>query len=404
MHIAGGHRRGQHGHRFGAAGGECGAGTGSDTITFALPAGTSIDLRSDLPEITDSVAIAGPGSGSLYIFGAEAYRIFYLRAPTAGVTIDISGLTLEAGRAEQGSGGAIYVATRLTLNLSKVVFLYNGAGGGGGGAVFILGSADVAVDQCTFHSNGTDGGLLGGAAIALAPIGADASLTVTNSTFSDNRNISLDGPSPPPGGAIVAQVTGLPATLEIKNTTFSGNSAFGHGGAIYLAGASLQANLDSVTVIRNTADSAEAGFADGGGIYNDGASVTLRNSIIARNNDGSPSWPVFPDVSGYFVSAGHNLIGDGTGGVIAWMSADQIGTPAGPIDPLLGVLSFNGGSTQTRLPRPGSPAVDQGNCPALIADQRGAPRPFDAQAKPNALGGDGCDIGAVELRPADFGS
>jgi len=44
-----------------------------------------------------------------------------------------------------------------------------------------------------------------------------------------------------------------------------------------------------------------------------------------------------------------------------------------------------------------SPAVDKGNSFGLTADQRGAPRPFDFTSVGNASGGDGSDIGAVEL-------
>jgi hypothetical protein len=48
--------------------------------------------------------------------------------------------------------------------------------------------------------------------------------------------------------------------------------------------------------------------------------------------------------------------------------------------------------------RAGSPAIDQGKNFGPATDQRGAPRPFDFPSITNA-GGDGSDIGAIELGP-----
>jgi len=61
---------------------------------------------------------------------------------------------------------------------------------------------------------------------------------------------------------------------------------------------------------------------------------------------------------------------------------------------MIGPLANNGGPTMTHALLPGSPALEtalDAECPA--ADQRGVPRPFDAD-------GDGvarCDVGAYEL-------
>ncbi len=73
------------------------------------------------------------------------------------------------------------------------------------------------------------------------------------------------------------------------------------------------------------------------------------------------------------------------------------GGNANPIDPLLGPLQMNGGSTPTQALLWGSRAIDQGNCFGIHSDQRGQHRPhaFASIAKPHA--GDGGDIGAFEL-------
>jgi len=96
---------------------------------------------------------------------------------------------------------------------------------------------------------------------------------------------------------------------------------------------------------------------------------------------------------------GFNLVsrGDGWEGYIA---TDLVGTSAAPWDPLLGLCQYNGGQTPTMAPLPGSPVIDQGYRFGLTTDQRGSIRPYDYPDIANAEGGDGSDIGAVELRPA----
>ncbi len=49
------------------------------------------------------------------------------------------------------------------------------------------------------------------------------------------------------------------------------------------------------------------------------------------------------------------------------------------------------------VPQTGSLALDRGFAFGLTSDQRGRSRPFDDPAIPNASGGDGSDIGAVEI-------
>ena len=87
----------------------------------------------------------------------------------------------------------------------------------------------------------------------------------------------------------------------------------------------------------------------------------VNNSIVAGNT--SPATPT--DASGTYTGA-NNVIGTNA---------------------LLAPLASYGGTTQTRLPLPGSLAIDAGNnatCPAT--DQRGVTRPQGAA----------CDVGAVE--------
>jgi hypothetical protein len=114
------------------------------------------------------------------------------------------------------------------------------------------------------------------------------------------------------------------------------------------------------------------------------ATIQIRNTIVS--GDGSrPN--VFADVSGTFVSQGHNLSNDDGGGFLAG-SGDLINT-----DPMLGPLQDNGGRTQTMALLVGSPAFGAG-------DPTGAPD-FDQRGPgfPRIVGGT-IDIGAFELQPA----
>jgi fibronectin-binding autotransporter adhesin len=192
------------------------------------------------------------------------------------------------------------------------------------------------------------------------------------------------------------------------NCTFSGNQAALNAGAIYTYAGPV--TLRNCTVVSNTAVAANG---TGGGILNyslvAGTSNNLGNTIVAGNSAAS-----HPDVIGVFTSSGYNLIGKidyitqvgggangvTTSGLTNNVNHDQVGSIGGPIDPLLGPLQANGGSTLMMAPLPGSPAIDQGNSPGILTDQRGRARPNDNPAIINAVGGDGSDIGAVEITPS----
>jgi hypothetical protein len=94
-------------------------------------------------------------------------------------------------------------------------------------------------------------------------------------------------------------------------------------------------------------------------------------------------------------SAGHNLIGDGTGSNLhAGVNGNRVGTSSRAIDPMLGPLQNNGGPTLTRALLLNSPARNTGSnalIPAgVTTDQRGSgyARVF----------GDTVDIGAFEAQ------
>ena len=129
------------------------------------------------------------------------------------------------------------------------------------------------------------------------------------------------------------------------------------------------------------------------------STVNAKNTIIAGNTV-SPTG-LGPDFINILTSQGWNLIGNSRDATITPSpgTADQIGTNGSPINPLLGPLANNGGSTQTMALLTGSPAIDKGAAAvdpisslAIITDQRGLVRPFDDPAISNDSGGNGLSL------------
>ena len=311
---------------------------GGNTIVFSNSVTGVITLGSGL-SITAGVTIVGPGANVLKVSGNNSVRVFDI----TGVTVSISGLTIANGRLSNGDVGA---------------------------GIQNLGV--LTVSNCAFLNNSNTYPNIGG---AIYQAGA---ATLLNCTFQGNSSLG--------GGAIYAQ-----GQTYVTNCTFTGNSALGNGrgGAIWSATPNGVV-LHSCTLFGNSAPQTQSG----GGIYADSVSpVYVRNTIIASNTAGSN-----PDASGIFMSQGYNLIGNA--GSTVWNGlGDQVGSPGSPLNPLLAPLQDNGGPTLTMAPLPGSPAIDQGKTSANPSDQRGRPRPYDNPAVPNATGGDGSDIGAVEISP-----
>ena len=135
----------------------------------------------------------------------------------------------------------------------------------------------------------------------------------------------------------------------------------------------------------------------GGGIYNafsgpfGSATVTIGDTVLNAGATGAN----IDNNGGTITSHGYNLSSDDGGGFLTG-PGDQINTA-----PMLGPLQDNGGPTFTHALLTGSPAIDKGkNMDGLTTDQRGPGfvRTFDNPSIPNAIGGDGTDIGAFEVQ------
>jgi len=318
-----------------------------------------------------------------------------------------------------GDGGGIYNAGG-TLSLSNSTISGNSTGdgspdpqgcsGGTGGGIFNW-SGTVTITNTTVSHNSTgkggDGGTFGYGGSGGGIFNGVGTLTINNSTISGNSTgdgggvTGVGGRDGGFGGGIYSF-----GTVIITNSTISGNSTGdggakhaglgGYGGGIYNrrynGGGTL--TITNSTISGNSTGNGVGRLPSlggkGGGIYRDSGTIRFKNTIIAGNSAALDG----PDCCGTLVSQDYNLVGDNCGCTFTAQSHDQVGTGASPIDPKLGPLANNGGSTDTHALLSGSPAIDTGDCTNIAgnpvaSDQRGVVRPQGAH----------CDIGAFESAP-----
>jgi predicted outer membrane repeat protein len=304
-------------------GGDCVAGTGTDTINFSV--GGTFTLTSALPLVLNNLTIDGVGQ-TVTIDGASAYQILYVYSTA---TVALNDLTI-------AHAGAFYGAIDNDF-------------------------ASLTVTNSTFSDN--LGYYYGG---AICQFGG--SLTINNSTFAGNEAEQYYG------GAI--DING--GTATVTNSTFSDNTAAFDGGAI--------ASFATLTVTNSTFSGNSSEYS-GGGIYSGATTATVSNSILAANTAGNCSNTIVGGDD--IIDGGYNISSDTTCGFSGTgANHDTIGDGVNPSLAADG-LQNNGGPTDTIYLQASSPAIaaiPSGLCPAT--DQRGARRPAPGQTA--------CDIGAVE--------
>jgi len=297
-----------------------------------------------------------------------------------------------------------------------------------GGCIFVGANADLLMQFCVLSNNVVIGGQGGGTnQFAEAGNGGNAyggaigSLGVMNfayCTLVNNQAVGGQGglaPSGAPGsggqawgGGVYAQGTAFIGSAAIYSNTATagsggGGPGTGAGGGIYNVATMF---LSYSTVASNTATGSP--FDYGGGV-DDFGTLTIRdctiygnqadygggltggdlgNTILAGNTAGSG-----PDAIGTLVSSDYNLIQNTNGITFTGTTTHNL---LGQ-NPLLGRLADYGGPTLSMAPLPGSPVLDKGKS-NTSSDQRLRPRPYDGNL-PNAGGGNGADIGSIEINP-----
>jgi CSLREA domain-containing protein len=346
--------------------------------------------------------INGPGANLLTISGNNISRVISV---TGGANLTINNITVTGGNSlsalNSGRGGGIYnIGSTLTINNS--VISDNSALGCLGGGIFNNNGSTLTINSSIVRGNKADGKFCSGGGI----YNGNATLNIDKSTI--NGNSAESG-----GGVFVSA-----GTANITNSTVSGNTAKVNGGGINNNGTGTL-NLSNSTVSNNSIVSNISDPNGGGGISNVGTAVNLTNVTISNNSaayaggvstistlnsrnsiiaDNIATVGGSADFGGTLVSQGYNLIENTTGTTIT-------GTATGNIlglDPQLLPLGYYGGATQTKALRSTSPAIDAGSATlGVTTDQRGLPRPVDFPSIPNAVGGDGSDIGAFERQNTD---
>ncbi len=339
-------------------------------------------------------------------FGSGAgIEVVTTSGATAEITDNMVHDNTNDGKHEGGAGIGLFAFGESLIELTKNRIFSNtltGPNRYGAGLYVRNDNATVVIGNSAIDENAGSGELTNGGGVALV-LSNDAVVTIARSTISGNST----GRS---GGGVVVYNDG--STLEIAGSTISGNESGDNGGGVFLDG-SWNSNSGTNTIAHSTlahniAGADETGFGFGGGLFVLRGDVAIDHTVVAQNTD---NLGVAPDVTGLLgavLDAHSSLIGDNTGSGLAEAPVgapdthgNLIGGPIdGVIDPLLGPLANNGGSTLTHALLPGSPAIDSGDS-TLVAGVGDTPE-FDQRGAPfGRVVGGRIDIGALESQPID---
>ena len=302
-----------------------------------------------------------------------------------GGSVELFDSSVEGNTGEQGAALLVRGDGSAALTRSSVV--NNSANGAGGGIRVVQGHLDL--DTVTVSSNTAESG----AGISLAE---DATAAIESSTivYNDANRV---------GGIESVGTTTITKTVVANNSSAESqrksdvygrfeSAGFNFVGMnpvrqtqVYSHDRNIYANTYSIT-ITDPSDLPQVPFK----VLVHGEQMSVRKVSgnvlhIDTQNVLTTSLPIVAD--------GDNLDFDGF-----WMNSDRRGSVEFPLDPRIGPLAQNGGTTPTHLPDIDSPLIDagmryEGTPEAKQAiDQRGDVRYFDA----NLDGFRYRDIGAVE--------
>jgi CSLREA domain-containing protein len=312
-----------------------------------------------------------------------------------GGSVSLTGSTISGNTSAERGGGVLSLAESGTT-IDRSTLSNNTATDGGGGlyiGAFPLIAPDdnpVLVQDSTISGNHA----ANGAGIEIGDNSGSTPVTVRASTISGNQG----GDDSFGGGLLIAGP--LFNAFDLVNSTISGNSATDGGGvSLGLPGNALLGPDGSISFDNSTIAQNAAGASSGGGIYlgqygsdsgYQSGTAAINSTIVAGNAPDDLFRPA-SSTSGGFNDTFSLIQNPG--------NAPLLGSQAliTGVDPQLGSLADNGGPTETMLPSNTSPVIDQGKAQAgLTTDQRGEPRTVD-NGKPEPQGGDGTDIGAVDV-------
>jgi polymorphic membrane protein len=305
------------------------AGSHSDKFTIGFSVSGTIDLQTALPDLDNTIAIQGPGAGSLTVErAAGASFASAIVSVGEGETASLSGLTIANGN----DGG---ILNHGTLAVSGCNLSDNSAAGFGGG-IFSDFSGTLTVSGSTFSGNtaGNGGGIYNGGTATLSNSTFSGSSAITGGGISNGGTLTVTGCNLSDNSALFGGGIYSAGTLTIGGSTLSGNSAInsfgnpsGDGGGIW--------NDGTLTVSNSTLT---GGFAahNGGGIANLGGTVTDTGSTVSDNFASNAGGGIFNigytvTVMGGTISGNHAAGGGGisnSGGVLSVSACSLSGNSA----------------------------------------------------------------------------
>ena len=229
------------------------ANAGLDTITFAGNVTGTIELALSLPDITEGLTIAGPGSDVLAVSGGGLYHAFTLETNFTGGVI-ISGLTITESMGILNASGDIVGGAIAAFNTGVVL-------------------DDVHLVENHADSNSVD--TAGGGLYVKNQLGS-GDVIISNSILTRNSALStVQGDLGNGGGAVIEA-----DNIEITDTVIRDNDA-DFGGGLYAAAVAGAMDVERVSVLNN--------FSTfyGGGLLIGGHNVNVADSIVTGNVSGN---------------------------------------------------------------------------------------------------------------------
>jgi CSLREA domain-containing protein len=331
----------------------------------------------------------------------------------------------------RGRGGGIYQSAG-TLTIKNSVITSNDAIG----SASVSGPQDALAEGGGIYSTGgvlrlTDTTVSGNTALATSQVSGAHVMTangggiMANSSELDVLRSTVSGNTAhaeATGGASMQQqlrggginATNTPnSSIELStianNTTLAGTNGtvVAHaGGGVLASSAGTSLAINSSTIARNGGASLLATPGGPNLVAFGSPTWTIRNSIVANPLDGSVvgganCQPGGPPVAP--TSLGFNIDYTPTTASAGTCAFNHVSGTDMTADPMLGGLAVNSNpfGTATFALLPGSPAIDAGSSTAQTnptQDQRTLLRPSDFVLVPDAVGGNGADIGAFEVQ------
>jgi subtilisin-like proprotein convertase family protein len=221
-----------------------------DTIVIAP--GTYIENIN----IVKSLTLQGSGAAVTFVDGAGLDSVVKIGSESAGIHVNLSGLTFQNGQGGTAGGGISNSNSNGVLTISNCNIIENSANYGGG----IRSQGQLIMTNVVLHGNT---GSQNGGGIYSVGFTSLTGVTIYGNTAQNGGGISNAG------------------TMTVTNSVIGSGNQAGQGGGIYNLFASAKLTLNNTTVNSN-----QATAGAGGGIYNQGTLIAASSTITGNQASG----------------------------------------------------------------------------------------------------------------------